>query len=68
MMKINVILTRNHTSLFSENDASLFSESATSLIAENDAYLFSGNNFSNGLIKSNRIYCYIIIQTFKSKK
>ncbi len=42
-MKINVTLTQNHTSLFSENDALLFSENTTSLISENDAYLFSGN-------------------------
>ncbi len=35
-MKINVILTQDHTSLFSEN--------TTSLIADFTTLLFSGNN------------------------
>ncbi len=39
-MKNNVILTRNHTLLFSENATLLFSESATLLFSENDAYFF----------------------------
>jgi len=44
-MKINVTLTQNHISLFSEN--------ATSQFSENDAYLFSGNSKK---IKSTEAY------------
>jgi hypothetical protein len=55
-MKINVTLTQNHTSLFSESDTSLFSE--------NDTYLLSGNR--NSVLKTITLITPLNLYEFQS--